>query len=106
MRDIKMNKEIESVTVEMVLDLYLGMKKLYPRTTLNDFLDVIIDEGYYETKMKLLDNLNYHNPIPSGLAGVLNGKKINGTFHNPRVFSVLRVNSPSLGNAQRLPCVV
>ena len=50
-----MNKEIESVTVEMVLDLYLGMKKLYPRTTLNDFLDVIIDEGYYETKMKLLD---------------------------------------------------
>ena len=55
MRDIKMNKGIESVTIEMVLDLYLGMKKLNPRTTLNDFLDVIIDEGYYETKMKLLD---------------------------------------------------
>ena len=54
-----MNKEIESVTVEMVLDLYLGMKKLYPRTTLNDFLDVIIDEGYYETKMNLMKYRKY-----------------------------------------------
>ena len=56
-----MNKGIESVTIEMVLDLYLGMKKLYPRTTLDDFLDVIIDEGYYETKMKLLDTSRIKN---------------------------------------------
>ncbi len=54
------NKEIIPLN-EMVLDLYLGMKKLYPRTTLNDFLDVIIDEGYYETKMKLLDTSRIKN---------------------------------------------
>ena len=61
MRDIKMNKGIESVTIEMVLDLYLGMKKLYPRTTLDEFLDVIVDEGYWETKMKLLDTSRIKN---------------------------------------------
>ena len=52
-----MNKGIESVTIEMVLDLYLGMKKLYPRTTLDDFLDVIIDEGYY-TIYTLINKIN------------------------------------------------
>ena len=46
----------EALTIEMVLDLYLDMKKLYPRTTLDEFLEVIVDEGYWDTKTRLSIN--------------------------------------------------
>jgi hypothetical protein len=55
----RMKMTIE-ITLDMLLDLYLDMKKLYPRTTIDEFIDIISDDGYWDTKTRLSINTETH----------------------------------------------
>ena len=51
---------MDKITFEQILDLYERVKRLFPRTTIEEYEDIILNEGYWDlyAKIGIQENFN------------------------------------------------
>jgi hypothetical protein len=81
---------VDKVTYEQLIDLYLRVKELFPRTTIDEFEDIILHEGYWDTYARIGIQEEFSNHLKKRWGG--NGKHyikrkfnefLNGTLEDP-----------------------
>jgi len=81
---------MDKITFEQILDLYERVKRLFPRTTIEEYEDIILNEGYWDLYAKIGIQENFDTMLKKRWGG--NGKHylqrkysdfLSGTLTNP-----------------------